>query len=140
MMPVLGLEEAAVVFFQKAQRSSRMLNHGRLGSEIQSIAEGGIEARQVGLGEPLGSPFDSILTVRAYLLKEAFHSFWGYTSPGWAGRFLDRWTTDALRSRIEPFARLARTLRQHRPQLLNWFWARHAFARVPSRASTTKPA
>lgn len=70
----------------------------------------------------------NLRTVRAYLLKEDFHSFWGYTSPGWAGRFLDRWTTDALWSRIEPFARLARTLRQHRPQLLNWFRARHAFA------------
>lgn len=70
----------------------------------------------------------NLRTVRAYLLKEDFHAFWGYTSPGWAGRFLDRWTTDALRSRIEPFTRLARTLRKHRPQLLNWFRARHAFA------------
>ena len=70
----------------------------------------------------------NLRTVRAYLLKEDFHAFWGYASPGWAGRFLDRWTTDALRSRIEPFAKLARTLRKHRPQLLNWFRARHAFA------------
>jgi len=70
----------------------------------------------------------NLRTVRAYLLKEDFHAFWGYASPGWAGHFLDRWTTDALRSRIEPFAKLARTLRKHRPQLLNWFRARHAFA------------
>src|SRR5581483_4454872 len=48
---------------------------------------------------------------------------------GQAAAVLPRpWTTDALRSRIEPFARRARTLRQHRPQLLNWFRARHAFA------------
>jgi len=83
------------------------------------------EAQQGRLAELLRA---NLRTVRAYLLKEDFHAFWGYASPGWAGRFLDRWTTDALRSRIEPFAKLARTLRKHRPQLLNWFRARHAFA------------
>jgi transposase len=67
-------------------------------------------------------------TVRAYLLKEDFHAFWGYVSPHWAGRFLDQWTTTALRSRLAPFAKLARTLRQHRPLLLNWFRARGVFA------------
>jgi transposase len=70
----------------------------------------------------------NLRTVRAYLLKEDFHSFWDYVSPNWAARFLDKWTTRALRSRMPPFAKLARTLRQHRPQLLNWFRARNAFA------------
>lgn len=70
----------------------------------------------------------NLRTVRAYLLKELFHCFWGYTSPYWAGKFLDRWTHDAIRSRIEPMAKLARTLRTHRQLLLNWFRARHAFA------------
>jgi transposase len=72
----------------------------------------------------------NLRTVRAYLLKESFHSFWGYLAPYWAGRFLDRWTTDALRSRIVPFATLARTLRKHRVELLNWIRARakNAFA------------
>jgi transposase len=71
---------------------------------------------------------DNLRTVRAYLLKEDFHAFWDYVRPSWAGRFLDAWTRDALRSRIEPFAKLARTLRLHRPLLLNWFRARNAFA------------
>jgi len=70
----------------------------------------------------------NLRTVRAYLLKEYFQYFWGYASPYWAGRFLDSWTSDALRSRIEPVAKLARTLRTHREHLLNWFRARHAFA------------
>lgn len=70
----------------------------------------------------------NLRTVRAYLLKEDFHAFWGYASPYWAGRFLDTWTRDALRSRMPAFAKLARTLRQHRPLLLNWFRARDAFA------------
>ncbi len=58
-------------------------------------------------------------TVRAYLLKEDFHAFWSYVSPHWAGRFLDSWTRDALRSRMPAFATLARTLRELRPLLLN---------------------
>lgn len=70
----------------------------------------------------------NLRTVRAYLLKEDFHWFWGYASPGWAGRYLDRWIANAMRSRIAPFVKLAHTLREHRPQLLNWFRARHAFA------------
>ena len=70
----------------------------------------------------------NLRTVRAYLLKKTFHSFWSYQSPYWAGKFLDRWTSDAVRSRIEPMAKLARTLRDHRKPLLNWFRARYAFA------------
>jgi transposase len=70
----------------------------------------------------------NLRTVRAYLLKEDFHAFWGYVSPYWAGRFLDHWTSDAVRSRLEPFATLARTLRKHREPLLNWFRARGMFA------------
>lgn len=70
----------------------------------------------------------NLRTVRAYLLKEDFQSFWLYVSAYWAGRFLDSWTRDALRSRMPAFAKLARTLRQHRRPLLNWFRARGAFA------------
>ena len=33
----------------------------------------------------------NLKTVRAYLLKEAFQQFWDYTSPSWAGKFLDEW-------------------------------------------------
>ncbi len=72
----------------------------------------------------------NLRTVRAYLLKEDFHTFWSFLMPKRAGRFLDHWTTAALRSRLKPFAVLARTLRQHRPELLNWIRAsrRNAFA------------
>jgi len=70
----------------------------------------------------------NLRTVRAYLLKEDFHAFWGYLSPWWAGRYLDGWTTAALRARLPPFAKLARTLRKHREPLLNWFRARGRFA------------
>lgn len=70
----------------------------------------------------------NLRTVRAYLLKEQFQHFWSYKSYDWAKRFLDRWTTMAMRSRLEPFKKFAKTLRNHQPQLLNWFLARGQFA------------
>ena len=63
-------------------------------------------------------------TVRGHLLKQAFEAFWTYTSPYWAGWFLDRWCMRAMRSRLEPFKKFARTLRSHRDLLLNWFRAK----------------
>lgn len=68
----------------------------------------------------------NLKAVRAYLLKEDFQSFWSYLSPYWAGEFLDRWCTRTLRSRLEPMKKVARTLRNHRPLLLNWFRAKGA--------------
>jgi transposase len=63
-------------------------------------------------------------TVRAYLLKESFEGFWRYTSPAWAGWFLDKWCARAMRSRLVPMKKVARMLRRHRALLLNWFRAR----------------
>jgi len=66
----------------------------------------------------------NLRTVRAYLLKEDFQAFWDYVSPYWAGVFLDRWCQRAMRSRIEPMKKVARSLREHRPLILNWFRAK----------------
>jgi transposase len=65
----------------------------------------------------------NLKTVRAYLLKEAFQQLWDYTSPAWAGKFLDQWCRQTLRSRIEPMKKIARSLRQHRELILNYFRA-----------------
>jgi transposase len=70
----------------------------------------------------------NLRSVRACLLKEQFHHFWTYLTARHAGRFLRRWTTMAMRSRLEPFKAFARTLRKHEPELLNWFAARGLFA------------
>jgi transposase len=70
----------------------------------------------------------NLRSVRACLLKEQFQHFWTYRSRAWADRFLRRWTTMAMRSRLAPFKKFAQTLRDHRPQLLNWFAARGLFA------------
>ena len=65
----------------------------------------------------------NLKTVRAYLLKEAFQQLWDYNSPAWAGKFLDEWCRQVMRSRIEPMKKIARSLRQHRELILNYFRA-----------------
>jgi transposase len=66
----------------------------------------------------------NLQTVRAYLLKEDFQQFWDYESPSWAGKFLDEWCCQVMRSRIEPMKKIARTLRSHRGLILNYFRAK----------------
>ena len=66
----------------------------------------------------------NLRTVRAYLLREDFQRFWEYRAPSWAGRFLDEWTRRVMGSRLEPMKKVARTLRAHRPLILNWFRAK----------------
>jgi len=70
----------------------------------------------------------NLQTVRAYLLKEQFQHFWNYDSPTWAGKFLDEWTSVVMRSRIEPMKKFARTLRNHRELILNYFRAKKQFS------------
>ena len=70
----------------------------------------------------------NLQTVRAYLLKEDFQQFWKYNSPTWAGMFLDFWCNQTMRSRIEPMKKIARSLRTHRPLLMNYFKAKKQFS------------
>src|SRR5579862_6528902 len=63
----------------------------------------------------------NLRTARAYLLKEDFQQFWEYESPSWAGKFLDEWCCQVMRSRIQPMKKIARTLRSHRTLILNYF-------------------
>jgi transposase len=65
----------------------------------------------------------NLKTVRAYLLKEAFQQLWDYNAAAWAGKFLDEWCRQTMRSRIEPMKKIARSLRQHRGLILNYFRA-----------------
>ncbi|HWT79446.1 MAG TPA: ISL3 family transposase, partial [Candidatus Methylomirabilis sp.] len=66
----------------------------------------------------------NLRTVRAYLQREEFQRLWEYTSPAWAGKFLDEWTGRVMRSRLEPMKKVARTIRAHQSLILNWFRAR----------------
>ena len=67
-------------------------------------------------------------TARAWILKEAFAHFWTYHHPRWAKAFLDTWITRALRSRLDPIQKVARTLRAHERLILNWFEWKKAFS------------
>jgi transposase len=70
----------------------------------------------------------NLKTVRAYLLKEDFHQFWEYQSPVWAGKFLDDWCRQTMRSRIDPMKKVAKMLRSHRDLILNYFKAKKLFS------------
>ena len=65
----------------------------------------------------------NLKTVRSLLMKLDFERFWEYQTAGWARRFLKEWCTRALRSRIEPMKKVARTFRRHEELILNWFKA-----------------
>jgi transposase len=70
----------------------------------------------------------NLKSVRAYLLKEDFNNFWEYISPTWAEKFMDRWCTRVMRSKIEPMKKVAKTIRRHKPLIINWFKAKKAFS------------
>jgi transposase len=67
-------------------------------------------------------------SVRAYLLKEGFQGLWAFTSAKWAGCYLDGWVGRAMRSRLEPIKKIARSIRAHRRLILNWFEAKKEFS------------
>ena len=41
----------------------------------------------------------------------------------WAGKFLDEWCRQTMRSRIEPMNKIASSLRNHRELILSYFRA-----------------
>lgn len=66
----------------------------------------------------------NLQSVRSHLSREDFQRFWEYTSPFWAGKFLDQWCTRTMRSKIAPMKKVASSLRAHRDLILNWFRAK----------------
>jgi len=70
----------------------------------------------------------NLQSIRAYLLREDFQRFGEYTSPGWATRFLVEWCTRTMRSKLDPMKKVARTLKNHRELVLNWFRAKGALS------------
>ena len=66
-------------------------------------------------------------TVRAYILIEGLQAMWEYRSATHAGRFLDAWCRQAMRSRLDPVKKAARSLRSHRELILNWFRAKKQY-------------
>lgn len=50
---------------------------------------------------------------RAWAIKDAARWLWSYATRGWAQRAWKRWIGWALRSRLEPMKKVARTIREH---------------------------
>ena len=80
----------------------------------------------------------NLQSVRSHLSKEDFQRFWEYTSPVWAGKFLDQWCTRTMRSKIEPMKKIATTLREHRDLILNWFRAKGTVSAGPVEGLNNK--
>ena len=55
---------------------------------------------------------------RAWRLKDEFEQLWNFNAPWAALRFFNRWTTSALRSRLEPLRKFVATLRRHQAGIL----------------------
>jgi transposase len=60
-------------------------------------------------------------TARAYRLRLAFQDMYDAPSLDWGELIFDRWYGWAIRSRLEPMKKVARTLKQHREGVLRWF-------------------
>jgi transposase len=61
---------------------------------------------------------------RAWFLKDEFEHFWDFKAPWAAERFLKKWTTSALRTRLEPMKKLARTLRKYSAEIVSFVHTR----------------
>ena len=65
----------------------------------------------------------NLRSIRSHLMKEDFQRFGEYSTAGWATKFLDQWCNRAMKSKIEPMKKVARTFRSKRELILNWFRA-----------------
>lgn len=57
---------------------------------------------------------------RASILKDEFEQFWDFKAPWAARRFLKRWCTMALKSRLEPLRKFVTTIRKHSEDIITF--------------------
>jgi transposase len=67
-------------------------------------------------------------SVRAYLLKESFQALWSYRSAYWARWHLNKWCFKAMRSKLDPIKKFARSVRKHEELIINYFKAKKALS------------
>jgi transposase len=60
-------------------------------------------------------------TTRAWQLKESFAGFWRQTGLWHAEGYFSKWYSRAIRSRLEPVKKVAKSLKRHLDGLLNYF-------------------
>jgi len=63
----------------------------------------------------------NLKTARAYRIRLAFQEIFDQPSYDWAELILNRWYNWAIRSRLEPIKKVARTVKRHRDGILRWF-------------------
>jgi len=107
----------------KADGYEPILKHSRW--SLLKRPENRTEKQTVKLSELLQY---NLKSVRAHLLREDFQRFWEYSTAAWAAKFLDQWRYRTMRSQLEPMKKVARTLRNHRELILNWFRAKGALS------------
>lgn len=78
----------------------------------------------------------NLRTARAWALKETFAAFWEYTYAANAKKHFERWYSWAIRSRLQPVKRLAKTLKMRLPQLMNYF--KHPITNATSESLNSK--
>ena len=61
---------------------------------------------------------------RAWVLKDEFEQFWDYKAPWAAKRFLKRWMTTALKSRLEPIRKFVKTIKNHMNRIITFIESR----------------
>lgn len=61
----------------------------------------------------------TLKTARAWAIKELAMSLWNYVSKTWARKGWERWLSWAVRSRLEPIKKVARTIKEHLWGILN---------------------
>ena len=61
----------------------------------------------------------TLRTARAWAIKEEAMELWSYVTRGWALKAWKKWLGWALRSRLEPVKKAARTIRDHLWGILN---------------------
>ncbi len=57
---------------------------------------------------------------RAWAIKENFRHLWGYSRPGWARRFFQRWYFWATHSRLPEVVKAAKTIQRHLDNILTY--------------------
>jgi transposase len=63
----------------------------------------------------------NLKTARAYRIRLAFQEIFDQPSHDWGELILDRWYSWAIRSRLEPIKKVARTVQRYRDGILRWF-------------------
>ena len=63
----------------------------------------------------------NLKTARAWRMRIAFQEVYKQPTWEWGAMYLDRWVSWAIRSRLDPIKKVARTIVRHRDGILAWF-------------------